>query len=126
MTGATPYPTPEPRTLALAAGRVVYTDQGSGPPLVALHGLPGSWRDFRWLAPSLTQSHRLICVGLPGFGGSDAGLCAPTRADHHRFLDTLFDALDLEDVVLVGHSFGGLLAWCHAAHAPARVRGLVL
>ena len=126
MTGGTPYPTPEPRTLALAAGRVVYTDQGSGPPLVALHGLPGSWRDFRWLAPSLTQSHRLICVGLPGFGGSDAGLCAPTRADHHRFLDTLFDALDLEDVVLVGHSFGGLLAWCHAAHAPARVRGLVL
>ncbi len=126
MTSEGPFSAPPPRTLRLGKGAVVYSEQGAGPPLVALHGLPGSWRDFRWLAPSLAQRHRLLCIGLPGFGGSDGSVCAPTRAGHHRFLDTVLDALGLTDVVLIGHSFGGLLAWSYAEHAPARVRGLVL
>lgn len=117
---------PALRSLVLPTGRVVYTDQGAGPPVVALHGLPGGCSDFRWLAPALTGQHRLLCLGLPGFGGSEAAVCSPTQADHHRFLDAALAVLGVDDAVLLGHSFGGLLAWSYAAHSPRRVRGLVL
>jgi haloalkane dehalogenase len=47
-----------------------------------------------------------------------------TFADHARYLDAWFDALDLQDVVLVGHDWGGALAFDWAARHPHRVRGI--
>ena len=47
-----------------------------------------------------------------------------TFADHARYLDAWFDALDLQDVVLVGHDWGGALAFDWAARHPDRVRGI--
>lgn len=45
-------------------------------------------------------------------------------ADHVRYLDAWFDALGLEEVVLVGHDWGGALAFDRAARHPDRVRGI--
>ncbi|MFG2109412.1 alpha/beta fold hydrolase [Micromonospora chersina] len=45
-------------------------------------------------------------------------------ADHARYLDAWFDALGLTDVVLVGHDWGGALAFDWAARHPERVRGV--
>ncbi|MDW6062866.1 alpha/beta fold hydrolase [Streptomyces sp. FXJ1.4098] len=47
-----------------------------------------------------------------------------TFADHAHYLDAWFDALDLQDVVLVGHDWGGALAFDWAARHPDRVRGI--
>jgi haloalkane dehalogenase len=47
-------------------------------------------------------------------------------ADHARYLDAWFDALDLDQVVLVGHDWGGALGLDWAAHHPGRVRGVTL
>ena len=45
-------------------------------------------------------------------------------ADHARYLDAFFDALELDDVLLVGHDWGGALAFDWAARHPERVRGI--
>ena len=57
-------------------------------------------------------------------GRSDKPDIGYTFADHARYLDAWFDALGLDDVVLVGHDWGGALAFDHAARHPGRVRGL--
>ena len=53
---------PELQTVEVLGGPIAYTDEGEGQPLVAVHGLPGSVRDFRWLAPALPESIRLLRV----------------------------------------------------------------
>jgi pimeloyl-ACP methyl ester carboxylesterase len=93
--------------------------------IVMVHGLPGSHRDFRWLAPPLEQlGMRVIRLDMPGFGGTAT---APARlenlAEHVR---RRLDHLALERVVLLGHSFGGPQAIVAASHEPERVRGLAL
>jgi pimeloyl-ACP methyl ester carboxylesterase len=90
-----------------------------------VHGLPGSHRDFRWLAPPLEQlGLRVIRLDMPGFGGTaTAPAQLPTLAEHLR---RRLDHLALERVVLLGHSFGGPQALVAASREPERVRGLAL
>jgi pimeloyl-ACP methyl ester carboxylesterase len=103
----------------------VETDGEDKSAIVMVHGLPGSHRDFRWLAPPLEQlGLRVIRLDMPGFGGTAT---APAQlsvlADHVR---RRLDHLGLERVVLLGHSFGGPLALVAASREPDRVRGLAL
>jgi len=69
---------PEPRRAELPHGVVTYTDEGpaEAPVLIAVHGIPGSGRDFRYLAPQLLPARRVVRVDLPGFGGSAPALDA--------------------------------------------------
>ncbi len=92
--------------------------------VVMIHGLPGSHRDFRWLAPLLEPHVRVIRLDMPGFGGT-----AQTSAKLSRLAEHVLrrlDQLELERVVLLGHSFGGSQALLAAARDSSRVRGLAL
>ena len=107
---------------------LAYIDQGTGPvTVVAVPGLPGSTRDFRWLAPELTPRLRVIRVDLPGYGHSPRprfdGMTTGQRAEPVRALIT---ALDLAPVVLLGHSAGGTVVAHLSRHHPALVRCCVL
>lgn len=117
---------PELRTLVLPSGPVAYTDEGAGLPVVALHGLPGSVRDFRWLAPTLSGV-RLLRLDQPGFGDSPLSTQASARpARRARLVLDWLDALGVDRFVPMGHSFGGLLASEVARLAGPRARGLAL
>lgn len=103
-----------------------YVDYGSGPPLLLVHGMAGSWQN--WLAnlTVLGENHRVIAVDLPGFGGSDR---LPDGSDFGRYavaLTGLLDHLGLSSVAVFGHSLGGLVALSLAVEAPERVRSVVL
>src|SRR5262249_23338585 len=113
-----PVSDPEPRRLDLPHGVLAYTDEGprGAPALIAVHGIPGSGRDFRYLAPQLTPDVRVLRVDLPGFGGSapveDAVATLRGRA---RVVLALADALGLERFAVAGHSMGGGAALVLAA-----------
>ncbi|MCA9560712.1 MAG: alpha/beta fold hydrolase, partial [Myxococcales bacterium] len=123
-----PTPSDPPRQfIALPDGPVAWTDEGQGPTLVALHGLPGTARDFRYLAPLLAAHWRVVRIDMPGFGETPVTTAPdPSVEGRARFVNSVLDALDLRRAVLLGHSMGGVVACAVADAAPARVAGLAL
>jgi pimeloyl-ACP methyl ester carboxylesterase len=108
---------------------VAYTDEGpaGAPALVAVHGVPGSVRDFRYLAPLLTDGLRLVRVDLPGFGGSPpVDEAVRTLAGRARVLRELADVLGLGRYGVIGHSMGGATALVAGAQDARRVSLVVL
>jgi pimeloyl-ACP methyl ester carboxylesterase len=109
----------------IAGNRVRWRVAGSGPPLVLVHGLAGSWRWWRTVLPALAAERRVHLLDLPGFGG----LPRARLFDLDRALDWLEDwsaAADIGPADVVGHSLGGLLCARLAARRPEAVRRLVL
>lgn len=117
--------TAAPRTWTRGPVSLTYEEEGRGPLVVAIHGVPGGSRDFRRLAADLAPDFRVIRLDLPGFGDAPPapGVDAPARAAA-CVADFLVD-LD-EPAILVGHSMGGIVALHAAVALPARVRGLAL
>lgn len=96
----------------------------SGRPLLAIHGITGFGARFERLA-GLVDRPRWICPDLRGHGRSPT--TPPWRTeDHVADLLTTLDAFDVDEVDVVGHSFGGHLALHLLALAPERVGRLVL
>ena len=115
------------RFLVLDHSLVHYRDEGSGPPLLLLHGIFSSLHTFDGWSAALRGDFRLIRMDLPGFGLSD------TNADHRydvakyvQWLDQFLDRLGLETVSLAGSSLGGWVAWEYALRFPRRVDKLIL
>lgn len=108
---------------------MAYRTAGDGPPMVLLHGNPTSsylWRD---LIPRLAPIGRVIAPDLIGMGDSDPlpepGPDSYRFVDHRAHLEAFLDALvPDEPLVLVGHDWGGVLAFDWARRHPTRVRGL--
>jgi pimeloyl-ACP methyl ester carboxylesterase len=115
----------ETQYIDMAGGRVAYTDEGSGPTLICIHGMPASGRDFRWLESALGPNLRVISLDLPGFGDTPRVMHPPLDMDGMaKFIWQFFDAMQIEKAALLGHSMGGVVA-THAA-TDNRVRALAL
>ncbi len=102
---------------------MTHRESGTGAPIVFLHGNPTSSYLWRNVMPGV-GSGRLLAPDLIGMGESGKPDIEYGFADHARYLDAWFDALGLRDVVLVGHDWGGALAFDLAARHPHRVRGI--
>jgi haloalkane dehalogenase len=100
-----------------------YEETGRGTALVLLHGNPGSSHVWRNVLPRL-EDMRLLAPDLIGMGKCGKPDIAYSFADHTRYLDAWFDALGLDRVVLVGHDWGGALAFDWAARHLERVLGV--
>ncbi|MGI5233243.1 haloalkane dehalogenase [Actinoallomurus sp. CA-142502] len=103
---------------------IFYRETGDGAPVVFLHGNPTSshlWRDVIPAVPG-----RRLAPDLIGMGESGKPAIGYSFADHARYLDAWFDALALDEVTLVGHDWGGALAFDWAARHPERVRGIAV
>ena len=106
-------------------GTMGYTDEGSGPPIVLVHGLPGSHRDWRYLAPCLSD-FRVVRLDMPGFGASLGCGQAPSFAERAQFILDAVDALELTRPLVLGHSMGGPVVAMAANQAPDRFSGIGL
>jgi pimeloyl-ACP methyl ester carboxylesterase len=108
--------------------RLHYLDHGGdGPALVLTHGLSANAHSLDVVARLLTPALRVLVFDLRGRGRTDKPDAGYSMADHAADLLSALDALELERVVLGGHSFGGLLTLYVAAAAPEKVdRAIVL
>jgi pimeloyl-ACP methyl ester carboxylesterase len=112
--------------VSTSSGTSLYVeDTGSGPVVLALHGLGGGAYFFRALGPRLEPRYRTIAVDLPGTGRSRSGLASFTVDTWVRDLGDLVHAKSDRPVVIVGHSFGTILALKAYAAWPHLIRGLV-
>ncbi|KUG05931.1 alpha/beta fold hydrolase [Solirubrum puertoriconensis] len=113
--------------LQTPAGRLHYLDEGRGEAIVFVHGTPTwSWL-FRHQIKALRQHYRCIVPDHLGFGLSDK----PTDWDYHPAshaanLAYLLDYLQLTQVTLVVHDFGGPIGLGFAAQHPKRISRLVV
>lgn len=108
--------------------RIHYLDHpGDGPPIVLLHGLSANAHEFGGLVDAgLSPAFRVIAPDLRGRGRSDKPPAGYRMADHAADVLSLLDSLDLDRVILGGHSFGAYLAIYIAAHFPGRVSRLIV
>ncbi len=108
--------------------RLHYLDSGGpGPPLVLAPGLTANAHSFGGLMRAgLGNTARVLALDMRGRGESDAPATGYGMEDHARDVLGLLDALELESVVMGGHSFGGLLTYWLAANHPERVARCVV
>ncbi len=121
-----PYPF-APHYLDTPDGRLHYVDEGQGPPMVFVHGMPTWSYLWRRFIAHFARTHRVIAVDHLGFGRSDK----PVDGDYHpcshsRRLSTLVAELGLRDITLVVHDFGGPIGLGHAVRAPHTVGRLAI
>jgi pimeloyl-ACP methyl ester carboxylesterase len=116
------------QAVALPQGTIRYADQGSGPPLVFVHGLLANHSLWRHVIPRLAPHFRCIAPDLP-LGAHT--LPFPPDADVSplgvaQLVAALLDALDLRAVTLVGNDTGGAICQLVIAQHPERITRLVL
>jgi len=105
---------------------LAYSDEGSGVPVLFVHGFPfrrGVWDEQ---VRALRSSYRVIAPDLRGFGESPAGDGPATMERFAEDLRALLERLGSGPAVVVGHSMGGYVALAFARHCSAMLRGLCL
>ncbi len=111
--------------------RVVNTHKKGVAPdtnIIFIHGAPGSLSDFKAFLKdnSLLDKYNLIAIDRPGYGASNSGQAEPGIAKQAQLLLKVIDQLNLQNLILVGHSYGGPIAAKMATLAPQKVKGLLL
>jgi pimeloyl-ACP methyl ester carboxylesterase len=114
------------RWVEIGGRSVNVIDLGSGPPIVFIHGLSGSWQNWLEQLPVFARDHRVVTFDLPGFGASEMPAEPISIAGYGRLVDALCSALEIETAAVVGNSMGGFIGAELAIAFPARVERLVL
>jgi pimeloyl-ACP methyl ester carboxylesterase len=114
------------RWVTIDGRRVNVIELGSGPPVVFIHGLSGSWQNWLEQLPVFARDHRVITFDLPGFGASEMPREKITIRGYGRFVDALLDELGVSSAAVVGNSMGGFIGIELAIRFPERVERLVL
>ncbi len=118
----------EPHYVEINGFRIHYVDEGAGETVLCLHGEPTWSYLYRKMVPPLAARHRVVAPDFVGFGRSDK----LTEMDEYSFdlhagtLRGFVDALDLREVTLVVHDWGGLVGLAVAAEEPERFARLVI
>ena len=119
-----------PRRFATADGALSYLDDGpaDAPVVLLVHGTPSWSFEWREVVRGLSKDHRVIAPDHLGFGLSDRVTDASklTPEAHAKRLVALADALELRDVRLVLHDFGGPIGMLLALERPERVRSIAV
>lgn len=114
------------RFLDVGNGEVAYRRVGTGPDVLFVHGWPVSGATFRRLLPHLADSVTCHLIDLPGAGSSRfTSDTSVTMENHIHSVRRVLDLLELNDVAVVGHDSGGLIAR-HAVAGDPRLRALGL
>ncbi len=115
------------RLLDVGAGEVAYRRVGTGPDVLFVHGWPVSGATFRLLLPHLVDHVTCHVIDLPGSGSSRFTPETTLSVDQHiKSVRRVIDLLELEQVAVVGHDSGGMIARHAVAGDPRLVAmGLV-
>lgn len=117
----------EPDQVVQARGRIAYWEEGAGVPVLVLHGFPDHALGLTGLGARIsTAGGRAILPALPGYPPSEPApggdyAVSSVAAD----MATLLDALEVERAAVVGHDWGGLVAYHLGAAHPDRVTSIV-
>lgn len=108
--------------------KIHYVASGKGPLIILLHGFPDYWYTWREQMPALAKNFQVVAVDLRGFNKSDQ----PKGVENYA-LDKLIGDVDAvrkhfkqEKAVIVGHDWGGAIAWGYAMTHPDKTDRLII
>lgn len=107
--------------------RIAYIDEGEGPPLLLIHGIPSNGLMWREVIPELSKHFRVIAPDLLNYGQSEMPESADVSINaQQRILFGLLDSLGIRRANVVAHDIGGGVAQLMAVEKPERIDQLVL
>jgi pimeloyl-ACP methyl ester carboxylesterase len=121
------YAPPPSKFMMLDGATVHYRDEGTGFPVVLVHGMSSSLHTWQGWTDILSKKYRVIRVDLPGFG-----LTGPNANNDYSipyyvsFLNRFLDSLGVKECYMAGNSLGGLITWNYALRYPDQVKKIVL
>ncbi|XP_013780002.1 epoxide hydrolase 4-like [Limulus polyphemus] len=106
----------------------VTTGDIKNPLMLLLHGFPEFWFSWRYQLKEFSKDYWLVAIDLPGYGNSEKpkGIQAYTSDELTLCLKELIVALGRQKAIVVGHDWGGILAWYLAGNYPDVVDKLVV
>ena len=99
---------------------------GKGPALLLIHGWPETWYEWRKMMPALARHHTVIAPDLRGFGDSSLEPSGYDKKTLASDMHALLMKLGHPTADVVGHDWGGPVAYAYAAQYPKAVRKLVM
>ncbi len=105
-----------------------YVTQGKGPLMLLLHGFPEFWYSWRHIIPAFAQAFQVVALDLRGYNDSDK----PSESSAYVMDELVKDVagvisgLGHESCILVGHDWGGAIAWNFAYAHPHQVEKLIV
>jgi len=116
----------EHHTFATNDVRLHYVTAGDGDPVVLLHGWPQTWYEWRRIMPILAAKYRVIAPDMRGLGDSSKPQLGYDKKTIAEDIHQLVRHLGFEKILLVGHDWGGPVAYAYAAAHRQEVRKLVI
>lgn len=108
-------------------GNMHYVDEGTGDPIVFVHGNPSWSFESRNVIKALSKQYRCIAMDHLGFGLSDKPLnYAYLPQDHARNLEALLESLNLERITFVVGDWGGPIGLAYAIRHPEKIKSIVI
>jgi haloalkane dehalogenase len=114
----------EPHFVDVLGSRMHYIEEGTGAPILLLHGNPTWSYMWRNIVPYLSSLGRCIAPDLIGYGRSDKPDIEYRWRDHVRYLDAFIARMDLRDITLVLHDQGSGLGFHYARRNEHNVRAI--
>ncbi|GFE70720.1 alpha/beta fold hydrolase [Chroococcus sp. FPU101] len=105
-----------------------YVSQGQGKLMLFLHGFPEFWYSWRHQIPEFSQQYKVVALDLRGYNESDK----PTELEAYQMSELMKDiegvikGLGYDNCILVGHDWGGAIAWSFAYNYPNMVEKLIV
>ncbi len=108
--------------------RLHYVTSGEGKLVVMIHGFPDYWYTWRHQMPALAKSYQVVAYDQRGYNKSDQpdGVQQYAMPNLVKDVGAIADHFDQDRFILVGHDWGGIVAWSFAMAHPNRVERLVI
>lgn len=105
-----------------------YVTQGEGDLMLMLHGFPEFWYSWRHQIPEFAKDYKVVALDLRGYNDSDkpANQSAYVMAEFIRDVEGVIKGLGYDKCILVGHDWGGAIAWNFAYAHPEMVERLIV
>lgn len=108
--------------------RLHYAEMGSGPLVILLHGFPECWYEWHYVMPRLASQFRVVAPDMRGYNMSDKpqGIAQYSIEKLGQDVALLIEALGEERANVVGHDWGGVVAWHVGMHHGDHVERLAV
>lgn len=115
----------EGKYIEISGIKVRYNQIGKGQDILFIHGVPGSIEDWEPIISSLSSNYRVTVYDRPGHGYSSAEKIGYNLEHNANIALGLINALHLENVIVVGHSYGGSVIMALAVRNPHQIKAFI-